>query len=120
MKRGRRSRCSLRGTQTVTTYCCIFPFDLPVADTGFYSSLHEGMKAGHPSKLTTHSFSAFPYPLSILMFSYLGARNTLPHKGAAQKHLQKQDEERHWALYSHDWDLQDLREWKNLENVVIK
>lgn len=91
-----------------------------MADTSFYSSLHEGMKAGHPSKLTTRSFSTFPYPLSILMFNYLGARNTLPQKGAAQKHLQEQCEERHWALYSHDWDIRDLRESENLENVVFK
>lgn len=91
-----------------------------MADTDFYSSLHEGMKAGQPSKLTTRSFPAFPYPLSILRFNYLGARNTLPQKGAAQKHLQEQCEDRHWALYSHDWDLQDLREWKNLKTIVFK
>lgn len=117
MKMGLRSRCSLRGYTNCHDIAAYFLLIFPWQTLVF---IHPSTREWKLGILQSLPYAPSPPFLTLSQSACIGARNTLPQKGAAQKYLQEQCEERHWAIYSHDWDLQDLREWKHLENVVFK
>lgn len=119
MKMGRRSRCSLRGYTNCHDIAAYFPLIFLWQTLVFIHPSTREWKLGIHQSLP-HAPSPPFLTLSPSSCLIIEESEILQHIKERPRNTCRNSEERHWALYSHDWDIQDLKEWKDLENVVFK